>query len=90
MKKIKYKDHPFDAVCRKAEELVKQGLYVHQKFTCAGCGNRLTMSTPNHFYEEGTCDNCPTVTNIRKQGCNYLVMNTRLGETPDGKIRLGS
>ena len=25
------------------------------------------------FFELGTCDNCDTVTDIKKQGCNYAM-----------------
>lgn len=70
-----YNDYPFKKVCDKAEELVKQGFKVHQKFTCAGCGQRLTIAEPNKFHRTGSCDQCPTITDIEKQGCNYLVMS---------------
>lgn len=69
----KHTDFPFDDVTKKAEALVNQGHDCYQKFTCAGCGQRLTMETPNQFYEEGTCDKCDTVTNIKQQGCNFLL-----------------
>jgi hypothetical protein len=68
----KYRDGPFDEVCREAERLTKDGFKVYQKFTCDGCGARLTMTEPGHFYEEGTCDQCNAITNIRLKGCNYM------------------
>lgn len=68
-----HQDFPFADVIKKAEELASKGADVYQKFTCAGCGQRLGMEEPNHFYETGTCDKCNTVTNIREQGCNYMV-----------------
>lgn len=68
-----YTDFPFDEVTKKAEEIISRGHDVYQKFTCAGCGQRLGMETPNHFYKTGTCDNCSTVTDIEKQGCNFMV-----------------
>ena len=74
MAKSKYKDFPFEKVCAVAEEKAKDGWQVHQKFTCANCGQRLTMAEPNHFFETGDCDQCGTITDIRKQGCNYLLM----------------
>ena len=64
-------DAPFDIVCRDAAKLADQGIVVYQKFTCGGCGARLMMEEPGHFYEEGTCDRCSFVTNIKKQGCGY-------------------
>lgn len=68
-----YTDFSFDEVTKKAKALTLQGHDVYQKFTCAGCGQRLSMETPNNFYKTGTCDKCPTVTNIEKQGCNFMV-----------------
>lgn len=71
---IKVKDHPFDEVVRKARAVIAQGsVNVHQKFTCSGCGIRLTIDEPNTFHEFGTCDQCGKVTNIRQRGCNYLI-----------------
>ena len=67
------KDFPWHEVAKKAEALAKSGVDVYQKFTCSGCGQRLTMDVPNHFYEEGTCDKCPAVTDIKKQGCNFMI-----------------
>ena len=66
-------DFPWDDVVRRAAEMTASGAYVFQKFTCAGCGNRLTMDEPNRLYETGTCDNCPTVTNIKERGCNFML-----------------
>jgi hypothetical protein len=73
--KTMYKDFPFDEVCDTARRLAVEGHKVYQKFTCVGCGQRLTMDEPNHFYEEGTCDKCDAVTDIKKQGCNYMVVS---------------
>ena len=73
MKKNKH-DHPFDQVVDGAIEKMKDGMTVFQKFTCSKCGQRLTMDVPNKFFVEGTCDKCGTITDIRKQGCNYMAM----------------
>jgi hypothetical protein len=74
----KYSDFPWEEVISTVKALLKEnpGLRFYQKFTCSGCGNRLTMSEPNHFYPEGTCDNCSAKTDIKKQGCNYLIIGT--------------
>lgn len=66
-------DFPFDKVTRKAAKIAALGGYTFQKFTCAGCGARLTMDEPNVFHETGSCDRCDVVTDIRKRGCNYMV-----------------
>ena len=66
-------DYPFDDVCKKAEELARLGHWVYQKFTCSGCGNRLTIDEHNKFYTRGTCDQCGAMTNIREKGCNMMI-----------------
>jgi hypothetical protein len=67
-------DHPFDDCAVGAEEVVKRGGTIFQKFSCRGCGNRLTMDVPNKFFTEGSCDQCGVVTNIRETGCNFLAV----------------
>jgi len=65
-------DFPFMDVYNKAKKLADTGAKVYQKFTCDGCGSRLTIEEPNVFHELGTCDKCPTVTDIKKKGCNFM------------------
>lgn len=67
-------DFPFSDVVEKASQLIRNGCTVHQKFTCGKCGQRLTVETPNVFHQFGTCDKCGFKTDIRKQGCNYLLI----------------
>lgn len=66
-----FNDYPFAEVVSKAEALAKAGHEVYQKFTCDGCGSRLTMEKANEFYETGTCDKCNVVTQIKR--CNMMV-----------------
>jgi hypothetical protein len=70
---MEYQNYPLREVAEIAQGLVEAGGEVHQKFTCGGCGKRLTMDEPNIFYTQGTCDNCDFVTNIEEAGCNYMV-----------------
>jgi hypothetical protein len=72
--KLTYRDYPFDAVVAKANLIIALGHEVHQRFSCASCGARLTVDTPNVFRETGTCNKCWSVTNIRARGCNYMVI----------------
>lgn len=69
-------DFPFEDVLARAEILVSQGATVWQKWTCAHCGSRQTMEDKNAFYVEGSCEECGETTNIRAQGCNYLILYT--------------
>lgn len=68
-------DYPFDEVTKTAQDYIALGAQVFQKFTCAGCGARQTIDEPNRFYTSGKCQECGHVTDIRKQGCNYLLVH---------------
>jgi hypothetical protein len=70
---MKYNNYPFDVCATAAARLVEDGATVFQKFTCAKCGARQTMETPNRFFIEGDCGECHHRTDIRKTGCNYMV-----------------
>jgi hypothetical protein len=82
MTKIKHQgsslDDPLEAAIAKANEAIRAGFTVYQKFTCAGCGQRLTIEEPNTFHRAGTCDRCPALTNIERTGCGFLAV-TQLG-----------
>lgn len=67
-------DFPFGDVVRQASEVMAQGHTIHQKWTCEHCGARQTMDVPNVMYEQGRCEECSRITNIRARGCNFLVV----------------
>ena len=46
---------------------------VYQQFICAHCGVKQTMDKPDAFHASGICEECDAVTDIRKNGCNYMV-----------------
>ena len=62
------------AMFETASEFVAGGATVYQKFTCTECDNRLTIEEANTFYTAATCDRCGKVTDIRKNGCNYMLI----------------
>jgi predicted RNA-binding Zn-ribbon protein involved in translation (DUF1610 family) len=68
------KNHPFHEVCRTADERIKEGHTVFQKFTCAQCGERQTMPDANKFYTLGICEECGHTTDIVRDGCNYMLI----------------
>lgn len=75
MKKPKFENFPFKEVIRQVDLIIGKGeAEVYQKFTCAGCGQRLTIDVPDTFYKEGKCDKCDATTNIEKDGCNYMLI----------------
>jgi hypothetical protein len=69
-----FKDWSFEEAVAAAEVVIATGGTVYQKFTCIGCGNRLTIETPNTFHQSGTCNACPAVTDIQKNGCNFMAI----------------
>jgi len=68
-------NHPFDEVCKRANQYAKDGYEVYQKWTCVHCGERLMMEQKNTFYREGDCDKCGGRTNIAEEGCNYMLIS---------------
>lgn len=65
--------HPLDDCLEKAQRYISYGAKVFQQFTCAKCGTKQTMDTPNKFFTTGRCEKCGYVTDIRKDGCNYML-----------------
>ena len=68
------RDLPFVEIADQMQRHMLDGWDVFQKFTCANCGQRLTMAEPNMMWKEGDCDQCGHVTDIVKQGCGYSVV----------------
>lgn len=71
------KDFPFEEVCKTAEEKINAGWTAYQKFTCEKCGSRQTMATPNVFYTSGLCEECSHETDLKKAGCNLMLISSR-------------
>lgn len=70
-------NYPFPEVIAKLDEIAAtvgvDKFDFYQKFTCAECGNRLTIDAPNLLFKTGTCDKCKATTDIEKTGCNYML-----------------
>ena len=64
--------HPFDEVVKNAEARMREGWTVRQQFNCAGCGAKQTMSDVNIFHVRGRCEECGQVTDIQRDGCNFM------------------
>lgn len=69
-----YNNYPFMQVLDEAQKQADLGAETFQKFTCASCGSRQGMDQANHWYTHGKCEECGEVTNIYKDGCNYLLI----------------
>ena len=75
-----WRDRPLDYPLKEIEATLRkrlaEGYSFHQKFTCEHCGQRLTVEEENVLLEEGGCDQCGGITNIKKKGCNYMLLKT--------------
>jgi hypothetical protein len=66
--------HPFEESVKLALKVIREGATVYQQFNCSGCGQKQTVDVPNKMYEEGICEECGHVTNIKHDGCNFAVI----------------
>jgi hypothetical protein len=64
--------YPFYEVAEEAQNAIKSGATIHQQFNCAHCGTKQTIETPNTFHKSGICEECDAVTDIEKDGCNFM------------------
>ena len=83
---VKYNDYSLEKCAEGAREVTTRGGVVFQKWTCDGCGDRVTASTPNKFTTLGRHDEptCGCVTDLRLRGCNYMaVWSSDVPHLPD-------
>jgi ribosomal protein S27E len=64
--------HPFGEVEAHAKRKQQEGWTTYQQFNCAGCGAKQTMPDKNRFFARGKCEECGHVTDIVKDGCNFM------------------
>jgi len=74
-----YQDHPLEACAERIAEIMQAAptTQFYQKWTCAKCGERVTMSIPNKLFTRGFHEDCGFTTDIRKSGCNYMLHFSR-------------
>lgn len=68
-------DHPLLETVKEANTVIDKGGTTFQKFTCSHCGSRQTMDVPDTFYEEGTCEACGGLTEIKECGMMVIFSN---------------
>ncbi len=66
--------YPFDDVAKTANDAIIAGATVHQQFLCSHCGTKQTIADPNVFHYSGICEECGKETDIKKNGCNYMMI----------------
>jgi NAD-dependent SIR2 family protein deacetylase len=69
--------HPFDEVVKNAAGRISEGWTVYQQFNCAHCRKKQTMSDMNKFHKTGRCEECGEITDILKNGCNFMAVISR-------------
>jgi hypothetical protein len=72
MPPIDYHDLPWDALLAQAQDTINSGATVYQKFTCAGCGARQTIESPNTFHRAGQCEECAHITDLVQKGGGFM------------------
>ena len=66
--------HPFDETAADALKYVQEGWTVFQQFNCAHCGHQATIHRFRSLYTLGRAGECDQVTDIRKDGCNFMLI----------------
>lgn len=66
----------FHSCAAAANRQVQKGNKIHQKFWCANCGVAQYIEKENVFYAAGKCEECGHVSDLIKDGCNYLLIAT--------------
>ena len=68
---------PFHDCAKRAWEIHEQtGAYIYQQWICMHWGVKQTMPAANKFYIGGRCEECRQFTDIRHDGCNYMVVTS--------------
>lgn len=85
--KPEYNDYPITLIAESMQKQIARGATTYQKWTCAGCGERIVANEPNTVYKTAQHDGrvfhdidgtstetpgCGAVTDIEAQGCNFL------------------
>jgi hypothetical protein len=76
---------PFRAAVANAEERMKDGWTVYQQWNCAHCEAKQTMPDENKFYLFGRCEECGEITNIERDGCNFMAVSSGKAPQPERK-----
>lgn len=67
-------DFPLSDIAAECEREIADGGFILQKWTCDGCGERVTATNVNTLTHAGHCQNCNHVTNLDERGCNYMLV----------------
>jgi hypothetical protein len=65
--------YPWDEVMANVVQKIEEGAECYQQWNCEHCRTKQTMERPNKFFETGQCEECKKVTDIRKNGMNFMM-----------------
>ena len=60
-------------LAKRIDEIRDGRLTFYQKFSCGRCHERITMNEPNKLFMFGHCEHCGHVTDLKRDGCNYML-----------------
>jgi hypothetical protein len=63
---------PWQEVIANAETKMRDGAQIFQQWNCEHCGAKQTMDRPDTFFETGICEQCGKITDIKKNGHNFM------------------
>lgn len=70
-----YKNYPLEDCAKALAQILNDhpGSAFFQKWTCGGCGERVTGTTANKLFTSGKHEDCGYITDLKRTGCNYMV-----------------
>lgn len=72
MPDVTYNDYPLDAIRKSMERRARAGAVTFFKWTCTGCGDRVTANEPNTVLTKALHEDCGAVTDCEVTGGNFL------------------
>ena len=66
--------YPWNDVLDNADYHITSKSEVSQQWNCEHCGAKQTMENPNVFHMQGICEECKKLTDIKKNGHNFMVV----------------
>lgn len=67
-----YNDYPLDTIRQSMQDWVDKGAQTFFKWTCSGCGDRVTANEPNTVLTKALHEDCGVITDCEAQGGNFL------------------
>jgi hypothetical protein len=76
------KTYPFNYVVESLLKRRLEGWDFLMQFNCTKCGVKQTIDGLNKVYEKGQCEECGAITDLKLEGCNYMLWRSQDGTIP--------